>query len=447
MSKQGGSVVSVLVLAVVLVAPALAGRPRPTPCTDGVDCFCDLLEDDPAGLVCDDNEHPSYYRRSESDDYAASNGTNRGSESRYIQDHGGIAQGSAFQNGEPVDPYLGPTCDVATPFGCTGIYEYCSEAQGNLVESIGEDCWGPGTNEQARMDMQRALDYKAEITDLTLEGGNSPGGVFAGRTHMAYRVDTDDTGGFVGGHFFPLQTEFGVTQALGYASNLDEVGIFVGGAGQGQWKHDEWGQATADDHWTTGMTGSGPTSIWPYSPIMFLAAGIDAPECSAALAAATVSVGSADCTDVALRMGADPALFDQEDDFPWGTWRCPQAHVKNMGTTNMEIRLWHDSKLIFEITGLDSSILHNGEGFSSVGHNAYANVNEPGGAPDTTEVTFRYQDNFYVRAGLPISCGLAQFSGMPECADGVDNDQDGDVDYGGPDPDSSCTSFDGADEG
>ena len=133
-------------------------------CTDGVDCYCDTVSDSKL-LLCEDFESPDYYENSSADWVTTGGGsTNRGDKSRWASLYGNGISSSLFKSSDAT-PRIGPSCGY--PY-CTGMREYCSTAQGNLVDGKGADCWGPGVNSSAMLDFQRSGDYKAELSGLQL---------------------------------------------------------------------------------------------------------------------------------------------------------------------------------------------------------------------------------------------------------------------------------------
>lgn len=391
--------------------------------------FCSNVSD-PNLLLCEDFESDDYYLNT-ANSWVAGSGTTgswpqgmRGDYARWFTRYGLTTSGSSAKSSDPT-PRLGPLCGYP-PNGqsCFSVMEYCSQAQGDLVDGLGADCWGPGANNVAKHDVQRAFDFQAEIPSLTLSGGHGAGGVFDGQAHFAARNKAGATGGVLGKAIFGKTntptwindfslgddyTEFGVTQALAYSSNIN----WTSGATlpTAPWKHDEWGGNDSNgiyysEHWNLGKTGLGGDSAFPYSPFRFHASQA---ACQSALAAATVHVGSASCSSVALQYGPDPTLYNQASDFPMGTWHCARAHMAGMGTANLSIKLWHDDTLIFWMDGFNSSALRN-QSYDGFAWNNYANANQGlGEGITTTETGYRYQDNVYVRNGEPVSCASIGF--------------------------------------
>lgn len=60
--------------------------------------------------------------------------------------------------------------------------------------------------------------------------------------------------------------------------------------------------------------------------------------------------------------------------------------------------------LIIDFSGFDGEFLDNKNGYHGMTWNAYANTNQGGGEIPTTITSYRYEDNFHLREGAPVSC-------------------------------------------
>ena len=76
----------------------------------------------------------------------------------------------------------------------------------------------------------------------------------------------------------------------------------------------------------------------------------------------------------------------------------------------MTHKVWFNERLIIDYD-IDNAWLQNKTGYRGFVHNAYANVNQETNGIDcieagrcTTETTYRYNDNYDVRSGPPVSC-------------------------------------------
>lgn len=392
-------------------------------CTDGVDCLCDTLSPTSTLLFCEDFESVALYENVEDGwpDGEDLGGTwNRGGDS-YWENRFGNGDGGLFNSSDGA-PTLGTACGFGG-FGCTGQKEWCSSAQGSLA-GVGADCWGPNSNTGARIDIQRSGDFDAEVTDLALTGGiGVTADILAGNQHLAQRLPAGDFAGKhgdihlkTGGDGNPINgttavTEVGITMLLAYSSNIgtepdNPIGLF---GGTYQWKHDEWYNSNDayGEHWNLGNVGCGDVSDFPYRPFMWISSQS---ACNTALAGATVSVGSADCSSAALRMCSTTA-YDRATDFPFGTVHCHQAHISGLGSASMSLELKHDGVTVFKMDGFDAASALVNQQYRKILWNAYSNRNEDGDGTtnDTDEAMYRYEDNIVIVNGPPEPCSAIGF--------------------------------------
>lgn len=399
-------------LALLVSGAGLTGAPSASAatCTDGVNCYCDTVSDTKL-LMCEDFEAKDYYENTSADWAATASGSgNRGDQSRWGSLYGNGGSGSLFRSSDP-SPRIAPSCGYPD---CTGMREYCSTAQGNVVDGRGADCWGPGANNNAHLDVQRAGDFRAEVSSLSLSGGRGEtSDVGGGRQHLALRIAPGMTAGIMGSTRFTQVTEVGITMALAYSSNTGSTNIL-----KAPWKHDEWYGSTSGngywEHWNLGITGSAGLSQFPYSPFMFTSSQS---ACSTALSRASILVGTAQCSSVALQMGASSAVYSQSRDFPFGTWGCHQAHISGMGTSSMTLKIWHNGNLVFHLANFDGRSALKNQNYSGFYWNSYSNANQGQGAIPTTATSYRYQDNMHVRNGPPVACSAIGFDGTPSPSD------------------------------
>lgn len=375
-------------------------------CTDGVDCFCDTA---PANIFCEDFENASLYEPGSANPWHKSpsgNSPYRGGDSFWTNTYG--STGAAWwSNGTPASPYLGSTCG----YSVCGLKEYCSAAQGEGQN----DCFGPGTNTSTAIDIQRAGDFNAQVGTLTLIGGSGDSAdVGSGNTHYAARTPPGNTVGihgyanWSGGNY----TTIGMTKAHAYSSNMASISLC-----DDPWKHDEFEGSTSDPGGyyenfgvgNTGRRGYDGTSCgggFPYSPIMFHAGSESA--CDAAVAAATISVGEADCNSQALRIGPGSGVYTQSTDFPFGSWACMQAYITGMGTSNLTYQIWHNETLIFSMTNFDGTVLKN-TNYRGFFFNNYSNANQGSGEDPNTADGYRYADNIIIVNSSPVACSAIGF--------------------------------------
>lgn len=403
-------------------------------CTYGVDCYCDTVSD-PNLLLCEDFENIDYY---ETTNWVAGTGSDpthfRGLASDWYARYGQPDCNSTSKNNLPDAPTIGTECYSGTPGAeCADPREYCSTAQGNLIGGYGADCWGPGINTAAVMDIQRDDDFNVEGLGLSLTGGHVGGGdVFSGKTHMAYRYRTGYNGEICAGlgrKTWTSKTEIGFTMAHAYSSNLLATGLITYGE---PWKQEEWYTGSGEgDQWSLGMTGAGgggDNNYFPYQPYMWVTSFS---ACQAALNnnPAVAHVGSVGCGDSAPIMGytADGNKFPnffaattyqnstitnfyRPDDFNFGQWYCHRAHISGMGTSSMEIKIWHGETLVIHISGIDASGgKFENSAYSTFWWDGYSNRQNNSGSTGLDEIGYRYRDNVHITNGPPVSCAAIGF--------------------------------------
>jgi hypothetical protein len=398
----------------------LASDAVAAPCTDGLDCYCDCVDGidrgdsfanapcaakgipvDPQVLLCEDFENPGYH-----EDIGTGGGPpnfgswyddtgfpgNRGYNSAWSQTYGAVSGTCSWHEPDPVNPQRGTAC--AFP-DCSG------------GEWRADDLWD--ANAHACMDVMRSGEFDDEVAtnqDPVHRGVGA--GVFDGQQTMAHRVPQGDglgtegitPGGFHGTRHFPQPVaEISVTQALAYPSDVLSSLVW-----ENPWKDNQFGGG--QEHWHRGSTGLGllPDAL-PYLPFRFAHNPYD---CSVALSQASLLLGEATCNCFGLAYGADPDIYRQSRDFPWGTWGCSQAYMSGMNTDDMTIQLWHDGVLIFHLTGFDavSSMVY--QTYGDFSWNSYANFNQVVGQA-TTQTTYRYEDNVHIRNGPPVPCAQIGF--------------------------------------
>lgn len=387
---------------------ATAGGGAGATCTDGVDCYCDTISD--ASLInCEDAEAAAYY---------AFTGHH------WVRDHdtygvGSRGQGSLWQDlynqpganywtpGQPNgSPRKGATCTNNGQGNACGLKEYCSAAQGAVVDGGGADCWE--ANSGAAIDIERENDFKAEIGSLTLSGGK---GLTAdiggpGKQHIAFRIGVGDTAGIVGGVDFSATTEVGYSSLVAYSSNLSSTGIL-----SDYWKGHEWGTLDYIEWWTNGnMLNVGTAATFPFRNFFWQKSGSGTSACNAALDAALL-VGDGSCDGGKIYFGAvngaGVGQYDQATDWPFGTWGCVRGHMTGLGTSDLEVRIWFNEELVIHIDGFDGSTYLQNQDYRIFRWNHYANKNI---APSTTTATaFVYEDNAHLRKGAPVSCAAIGF--------------------------------------
>lgn len=397
-------------LAAALIASS-AGPAAAAGCTDGVNCYCDTVSD-PNLVFCEDFESRDYYENT-ANDFVAAGGVggagDRGGASRWYANWRAGTAGALFKSGDP-SPRVPSACTYAF---CSGTREYCSTEQGNLVDGRGADCWGPGVNSTARIDIQRADDINDEVSSTRLTGGKGvTQEIGAGNQHLALRNGPGHAGGFTGGKSLSCGggrcTELGITLAAAYSPNSLASGIW-----NGPWKHEEWGESAANNTVMFGNVGAGAVTGRPYMPAMFMKPPYAESVCNAVVAGSTIRRGLFQCVGgLGIKFGPDPAYYNQTTHWPWGTWACSQGHIKGLGTSNGSFKLWHNGTLILDVDNIDFRQTLD-QYYGNMGLNNFANTNDPasGGTNPSDETTYRYIDNFHVRSGPPVSCAAIGYGG------------------------------------
>jgi len=412
-----------LVSLVAIWFPNAAGA---NACTDGTDCYCDRVTNptdeyyDPNLLLCEDWEalslHENATPTARAGDGAPYYGPwyddtggpgYRGLNSWWTATYGDAASPCSFRTNTPDTIYYGSAC----------AYGDCYAGEYSLRPSDGANIWS--ANSFACLDVVKDGEFDDEIAS---EGSgplkpDGTYGVWDGQQTMGFRVPKGEgvatrasnrTGGITGeGGFGKAVTTLGLTMALAYSPNSQSSGIW-----NHAWKHDEYSGSEAQlGHWNLGRTGYCCGDTLPYRPFLLINGGQSA--CESALASASVSVGNASCSSVALKFAADPNTYARTRDFPWGTWGCHQAYISGLGTSNLSLRLWHNEVLIFEMTGFDGTNLW-AQYYTKVLWNNFSNANQNlNEETPTSEATRRYQDNIHYTEGTPVSCNQIGFGAAP----------------------------------
>ena len=378
------------------------------PCTDGIDCYCDLVRivgdeaHDPNLLVCEDFEAVTLHADTGPGDHSNAGGENvegpwydngpgaRGFNSYWTRTYGAVTGGCAWRSGEPSSPILGEQCTASTCFA---------------KEWHPTDLWQG--NSGACIDIIRNGEFNAEVSDLlppVVPGSHS--GVFDGLQTFGRRVGPGRLAGLgssasFGGAF----TTIGVTMALAYPTNSARADLW-----DYPWKHNEWvteAEGRGDGPFTF-HNGSALSENDPFQHFMFLHRDSDTQaNCNAAIAGATIRRGTVSCSNVAMSYRADPAHYQRSTDFPFGTWGCIQGYFKNLGSVDVEIKIWFNETLIIDIDNLNGAVFSNREGYDALFWNSYSNRNQT--ANLSTETTYRYEDNIHITAGPPVSCEVLGF--------------------------------------
>jgi len=307
---------------------------------------------------------------------------------------------------------------------------------------VGDLAWDSGNRWQANSVpggtaaiaiFDAASDFSAELGSLTAPTNAAGGGtgLFDGNGTLAQRnpAGLGNTVGITGIKTFTLSRTFGITQAFAYGSNLGASGIL-----NAPWKHNEWGGTDSDPDSAIFVYSHGYGATRPFNHMFMLFVapwGTDNEAgCNAKIAAATRTKGVFSCDSVSFDYEASSADYDQAQDWPDGTWACVRGHFENLGLTNSRIRIFLTpsagprsgvEQTLIDISNLNTSTFAPGVngGYASIAFNNYANTNQGLGETPSTQLTFRYEDQFHLRAGAPVSCAQAGFGaagGTPPAA-------------------------------
>lgn len=452
----------ILALVLTLIGPVVAAA---GPCTRGTDCYCDRVRTnasvggkpnifDSALLVCEDFEAPT------------------------------LSSNVNFGGGSP---NWGPWYDDTGQTGNTGVNSYWNRNYNNGVGSctqqggysafgrtcsfggcVGLKVWHPTnlwnmnglTNSSPCAVVMRNGEFNAEIATIqpptNASGGGS--GVFDGQQSWAHRVGPGATNdmGIEGYKVFSPTRTLGITYALAYPNNLGPTASQIQGFGE-SWKHNEWHPRSPDpancadpsggDAIAGFQTSGGGQAYFPFYSFMF-GQGTRPTACNgrptsfqtdctnrvnAAIAATGAGNvrGSFVCNPDGLTFTGDTSGLTG---YSWGTtfnhtmWGCIQAHLTNIGLSNMTIDQWFTGpdgvrRNVVHLIGFDAAttattgtagfpFLQNGvAGYDQLVWNAYFNGNYAGssGSHRTVQTTFRYEDNVHVRVGPPVSCAQIGF--------------------------------------
>jgi len=388
-------------------------------CTKGTNCYCDKVQggslNDPQLIVCEDWEASTlhdnvgfgggtpYYGPWYDGTGFASGG--RGFNSYMAKTYPSSGAG-LWRNPNPVSPTLGESC----------AFTDCWPAEYRL-----DNLW-QGNNEACidiiKTGSSNANDEGAELGIPDAPGTSDNRGAWDGQQAFGYRVQPNNGPcGILGTPSFTAVTEIGITMAVAYGDNtgsLNTISNCVGGQ-PCPIKHEEYGNSGASFNQETMMGNVGLNQVngFPFAPAHFTTSQS---ACNTALAAATVSVGQADCTNApALRIGVNASEYVQSTDWPFGKWGCVRAHKSGMGTSNVSLKIWYGNglteKLIFSMTNFNGAALAN-QSYNFFIWNSYMNANSPeGGYPGLDGKWRRWIDNVHIRNGVPVSCAQIGFGG------------------------------------
>lgn len=414
--RMNGAVATGMRIGSAVIAPPQVGG-----CTYGDNCYCDTVVDG-ALLFCEDFENPNYYSTTDWVSGTGSGSTfDRGAAADWAdQFSGGADYLSRFTSSDPSPPRVGSACGSSV-VECKGPREFCSETQGNLVDSGGADCWE--VNATSVMDIFG--EGESTLVDAGFTLSNGPGvasDIGGGNRSFAYIIRNGAIGGVgVGRATWSAVTEVGITQAHAYSTNA-----WTSNAASTSWKHEEWSTSGSSyaENWNLGNTGHPNNSkdYAPYGPQLFTTS---VSACKAAFSGVTAHVGGVACNDLAAQLLYTPATdafpgwnstdtyangtnsgYNRGTDFPAGEWHCTRAHITGMGTTNLSVKIWHDDTLVVHFSGFDGTALEN-QSYTNMWMNAYNNQAVSGNL--NVAAVARYRDNIHIRQGEPVSCASIGF--------------------------------------
>lgn len=372
-------------LLVRIDAPQRAQRPANT-CTDGVDCYCDRVEDpedpahDPKAILCEDFEAPQLWDQAHAERYEGHGPPNygpwydginyRGDNSYWVKRLGQSVSSCAFSNADPV-PSLGTACRSAT---CGTAAE---DGSGNVYDvRTGQSCI-----------------VIFEDGEAPVSGGHSPSGdVFDGRAYLGMRNSPNSGSGFITGTSLPPATEVGITEAIALSGNFPRSQVL-----SQPLKRDEWsGPNDTGQFWYIGGQSNAPdfANRFPFTAFIW------ASGCRANLDKIIVNAGEIGCTSNALLYNVGPN-WNRDEEMPFDQWHCVQAHIRGLGSSNVRVTVRLNGDTLIDLEGIDGPATLDSQAWDYFGFNTYSNHFEGGG--DGEEV-FHYRDNYHARRGPPVSC-------------------------------------------
>jgi hypothetical protein len=455
-----------IVLLGILLGPALVSA---TSCSRGTDCYADCVRGpatvgayknaacqakfsvgvpvDTALLWVEDFEAPTLHDNVSAGGGAPNYGPpydatgipgDRGRNSYWFQTYSNGVNSVIWARNEPTSPTLGAPC---TAFDlCVGLRIWHPQ---NLWNANGQTL--PG---KVVAVVLKNGEFNAEIGSITPPTGSAGGGsgVFDGQQTWGYRMAAGwgQDGGIIGRKAFAQTRTLGMTMALAYASNIGSANIVDA------WKHNEWetvlGGGGGDGLFAFGLSGAGTTPFhFPFYGFMVgdvpgtgwsptQLANFEA-DCNTAKNAASLVVGIFNCTSVNFNWTTQSSAYNRATDWPFGTWGCLEAHYQNIGLSNAQWQVYFTGpagvrKKVIDIQNFNMTWggangfatnppIQSKNGYQALNWNNYYNGNYNGNPPgplNSTQTTFRYEDNFHIRAGAPVSCaqiGFASTGGGP----------------------------------
>lgn len=446
-------------ICILAVALLVAPSAWAATCTDGTDCYCDLVEGDdldtnnfnsscvsatcdpdvatcyelasacdgtfgtgrnipidPNVRVCEDYEVDTLYEDTNDDggspdwgpwyDDNGGSAGDRGFNSYWNRTYGNGGAGN-WVNPEPAaTPTVGPQCAFGGA-GCQGMKEYHPSDlwQGNAGAHIDILRDGDFDDEEGDADPEVRFCSNGDMctTDADCTGtcDVSRSGVFDGAQTFAYRVPAGVSTEIRGtASFTSITTDIGYTYALGYHSKIEDAGYNI--IDNSPWKHDEFQGSGFQECWLgPGWNGSGGAGI----DADFPGSGCSITKSGGTCSVGTQREGSTSCNgNVALNWTWNTG-YAWADDFKAGRYHCARTWIEDVNTGTSRWRMWLDDVLVldFDFDGSQQEL----NGISSMLFNAFSNENDMGSG--TTEDVRRYQDNVHLTAGEPATCASIGF--------------------------------------
>lgn len=380
-------------------------------CTDGVDCYCDRVNDsgdpfyDPNVQLCEDFEAPTLVADTNFggnvypygpwyDTSNWSSSTNRGVNSYWRRTYGNAATAClAWTAGTPATPQVGVTCQTGAQ-ACSGPGEWRAD-----------DLWD--ANGTACIDIIQNGEFDDEVVDLVdpvVPGATGWSGVFDGNASMGFRTAVGNSGGIISEYTFPDSplTTIGIAFAMAQSSNTDDSGVRLA-----QHKGSEW-VAAGGSYFPQGLIAylvqdPGDSFSVPFHNWLVRKLGSTQQDCEDTITGAVVTEGALSCSATpTFRWRPTIDDYNQPVDWPDGEWGCVRAYYENLHTSTARIRVWFNDTLIVDASNLDLRWSQAEYGYSTYLMNSYANQNI---SPDTTtETQYRYEDNLHITTGLPPTC-------------------------------------------
>jgi len=341
-------------------------------CTDGVDCFCDRVNDsgdsiyDANTIFCEDFEDPSLEDRT-------------------------------------VDP------------GAQGSSGWFLKYPGQVGECFSQATYGSWVVEGPE------AEFCVNVVQPGACDNPDPDCVHDGNASAGFKFRPGRGGGFMGTALFSENTTtFGATIIKKYSTNFVDVGFPI--------KTDEFSRSGGKAaHCFFGCNTTNLANITdpePNNPLSTVNPGSMAIGTSLACAenASCYGTGSGGtigrkCNDypantscsASMHFTPEPTTWDTGD-WPLGDWACLQFHIAGWGTSNGTIRFWRNGVLQGTRTGVNLTDMRDGE--NSIGqlawNNYYNGAGTPQGYDPGLEKAYTYEDNVHVTKGPePISCAAA----------------------------------------